>query len=416
MRGWLLCLMNTKPTCGNDNKLTDSDNAYPYTYGSCAHYFFVVNTTKTGAITVTWPANANDQKTNWSAGGTTASQNNLAYWMQQSTNWYTKTVKDANGKVTSTTVTESKGTVTTASDGAKITTATDTAVTTDAAGRKTTTVTTVKTVETADGSTGKIVSDESGKLVSAEAKVSEAAAKSAAQSGEAVRLPITMTAAQSAGDAVPVAVTVPKEAERVKIKIPVADVKAGTVAIIAREDGSEEIVKTSTTTEAGVVLTLEGGAFVKVVDNSKTFIDVGGSEAGSAIPNFVDVSADDWYANSVAWAVSKGVARGEGERFGANDAITREQLAVMLYNYARVTGCDVSMKGEVRQFEDNGGISAWAGDAMTWAVGLDIINGTTDANGTVILDPQGSASPPGVKTGRAGAQQINMVSLTAYFR
>ena len=284
---------------------------------------------------------------------------------------------------------------------------------------------------------GKIVSDESGKVVSVEAKVSETAAESAAKSGDAVTLPVTVTAAQSAADATPVAITVPKDAESVKVEIPVEDVKPGTVAVIVHEDGTEEIVKTSTTSEGGVVLALEGGASVKVVDNTKTFNDVSGSEwyasnvawassrevmsgvgnntfapnadtnramvtqilynldggkAGSAIPNFNDVSAGDWYANSVAWAVSNGIARGEGSRFGANDAITREQLAVMLYNYAGKKGYDVSAKGNTSRFADNGSTSAWATDAMSWAVGVGILNGTRDENGTASLNPQGNAS------------------------
>ena len=98
----------------------------------------------------------------------------------------TETVKDASGKVTATTVTESKGTVSTATDGTKTTTTTNTAVTTAADGTKTTVITTEKAVETTDGNTGKVVSDESGKIVAVEAKVSETAAESAAKSGEAV--------------------------------------------------------------------------------------------------------------------------------------------------------------------------------------------------------------------------------------
>lgn len=349
----------------------------------------------------------------------------------------TETVKDASGKVTATTVTESKGTVETATDGTKTTTTTNTAVTTDAAGNKTTVVTTEKATVTTDGNTGKVVSDESGKVVSVEAKISETAAESAAKSGETVTLPVTVTAAQSAENATAVEITVPKAAESVKVEIPVEDVKPGTVAIIVHEDGTEEIVKTSTTSGNGVVLALESGASVKVVDNTRTFNDVSGSEwyadnvtwaasrevmngvsrntfapnadtnramvtqilynldsgkADGAIPTFTDVSANDWYADSVTWAVSNGVARGEGSSFGANDAVTREQLAVMLYNYAGKKGYDVSAKGDISRFADNDSASAWASDALAWAVGVGIINGARDAAGNTLLDPQGNAS------------------------
>ena len=349
----------------------------------------------------------------------------------------TETVKDASGKVTATTVTESKGTVSTATDGIKTTTTTNTAVTTAADGTKTTVITTEKAVETTDGNTGKVVSDESGKVVAVEAKVSETAAESAAKSGEAVTLPVTVTAAQSAENATAVEITVPKDAESVKVEIPVEDVKPGTVAIIVHEDGTEEIVKTSTTSKDGVVLALESGASVKVVDNTRTFNDVSGSEwyadnvtwaasrevmngvggntfapnadtnramvtqilynldsgkADGAIPTFSDVSANDWYADSVTWAVSNGVARGEGSSFGANDAVTREQLAVMLYNYADMKGYRTSDRGDMSRFADNGRTSSWATDAMAWAVGVGILNGSENADGSVSLNPQGNAS------------------------
>lgn len=349
----------------------------------------------------------------------------------------TETVKDASGKVTATTVTESKGTVSTATDGTKTTTTTNTAVTTAADGTKTTVVTTEKAVETTDGNTGKVVSDESGKVVSVEARVSETAAESAAKSGEAVTLPVTVTAAQSAENATAVEITVPKDAESVKVEIPVEDVKPGTVAIIVHEDGTEEIVKTSTTSGNGVVLALESGASVKVVDNTRTFNDVSGSEwyadnvtwaasrevmngvsrntfapnadtnramvtqilynldsgkADGAIPTFTDVSANDWYADSVTWAVKNGVARGEGSSFGANDAVTREQLAVMLYNYADMKGYRTTDRGDMSRFADNGRTSSWATDAMAWAVGVGILNGPENADGSVSLNPQGNAS------------------------
>ena len=106
-------------------------------------------------------------------------------------------------------------------------------------------------------------------------------------------------------DATAVAITVPKDAESVKVEIPVEDVKPGTVAIIVHEDGTEEIVKTSTTSGNGVVLALESGASVKVVDNTRTFNDVSGSE---------------WYADNVTWAASREVMNGVSPRYFAPSA------------------------------------------------------------------------------------------------
>ena len=115
-------------------------------------------------------------------------------------------------------------------------------------------------------------------------------------------------------------------------------------------------------------------------------------KASGAVTTFNDVSAGDWYADSVSWAVENGVAQGKGESFGANDAVTREQLAVMLYNYAGKKGYDVTVKGDISRFADNDSASPWASDALAWAVGVGIINGARDAAGNTILDPRGNAS------------------------
>ena len=72
--------------------------------------------------------------------------------------------------------------------------------------------------------------------------------------------------------------------------------------------------------------------------------------------------------------------------------MTREQLAVMLYNYAGMKGYRTSARGDMSQYTDGNRTSSWATEAMTWAVGIGIINGTTDYYGKVILDPQGKAT------------------------
>lgn len=81
-----------------------------------------------------------------------------------------------------------------------------------------------------------------------------------------------------------------------------------------------------------------------------------------------------------------------GDSFGANESVTREQIAVMVYNYAQYKGYDTSASGNISQFKDSGSTAAWAQTALGWAVGEGLINGTTDANGNVVLDPQGHAT------------------------
>lgn len=91
---------------------------------------------------------------------------------------------------------------------------------------------------------------------------------------------------------------------------------------------------------------------------------------------FSDVEAGKWYSNAAAWAKQTGVAEGSGDgTLGHADPLTREQMAVMLYRYARLKGYDVSGGGVLSGFGDAAQVSAWAKDAMAWAVGKGLIQG-----------------------------------------
>ncbi|MCI7473188.1 MAG: S-layer homology domain-containing protein [Clostridiales bacterium] len=104
---------------------------------------------------------------------------------------------------------------------------------------------------------------------------------------------------------------------------------------------------------------------------------------------FMDVVPDTWYTSSVAWASANGVVNGMGDgTFAPMDAITREQLAVMLYRYAQYIRLDTSAKGDLSKFTDGSQVSSWASEAMAWAVGTGMISGKT-AN---IIDPSGTAT------------------------
>ena len=103
---------------------------------------------------------------------------------------------------------------------------------------------------------------------------------------------------------------------------------------------------------------------------------------------FSDVD-DEWFATAVNWAASVGVVNGfEDNTFRPNDAITREQLAAILCNYAAWKGEDVSARADLSAYSDAAAISSWATDVMRWAVAENLISGvTTDA-----LQPQGAAT------------------------
>ena len=104
---------------------------------------------------------------------------------------------------------------------------------------------------------------------------------------------------------------------------------------------------------------------------------------------FADVAANDWYATAVNWAAASGITSGTGDgNFSPNTAITREQLAAILMNYAQYKGQDVSARATLDTYNDATAISSWANDVMSWAVAEGLISGVTADT----LQPQGAAT------------------------
>ena len=106
---------------------------------------------------------------------------------------------------------------------------------------------------------------------------------------------------------------------------------------------------------------------------------------------FTDVAGDAYYAEAVRWAASEGIVGGYGGGlFGSDDAVTREQLAVILYRYAVYKGYDVSIGEDtnILSYADFADLSEYAIPAMQWACGAGVITGVTDAT----LVPQGEAT------------------------
>lgn len=104
---------------------------------------------------------------------------------------------------------------------------------------------------------------------------------------------------------------------------------------------------------------------------------------------FADVPENAWYTDAVTWAFDQGIITGyQNGTFGPANTITREQLATMLYRYAKYLGLDVSAEIEMSNFKDLNKISEFAWPAMVWAVGSGIITGKNPET----LSPQGQAS------------------------
>lgn len=122
----------------------------------------------------------------------------------------------------------------------------------------------------------------------------------------------------------------------------------------------------------------------------QTLYAMANKPAVSGSENFTDVSSGDWFADAVTWASANGIVSGyNATQFAPNDPLTREQLALILYGYAQMRGYNTTQSGtSIQEFTDYGSISAWALEAMDWAVNAGLLSG----KGNGVLDPTGTAT------------------------
>ena len=253
----------------------------------------------------------------------------------------TETTKNNDGSVTKT---ETK------KDGTKVETTTGK----DGSVSKTTTNpngSSVTETKAADGSTGTVKTDKNGQTT-AETKVSAKAVEDAKKNGEAVKAPVEVKATRDSSTAPTVKVELPKNSGDTKVEIPVSNVKPGTVAVLVHADGTEEIVKNSLPTEDGIQLTVNGGATVKIVDNSKDFID----------------TRNHWAKDAIDFVSARGLVSGMSSTiYAPNASTTRAQLWTIL---ARQNDADLA------------GGSIWYEKAQNWAKEKGISDGA-NPNGTI---------------------------------
>ena len=142
----------------------------------------------------------------------------------------------------------------------------------------------------------------------------------------------------------------------------------------------------------GVREPLKRGQFVQ------TLYNLSGKPAvpDDAVNPFSDVPAKKGYPrDAVLWAVQNEIASGYGNgSFGVNNNIQRQQVAVMLYNYARKQGgYDTDFDANaIDGFSDSSKVAGWARESMSWAVTQGIISGKQNADGTYRLEPAGGAT------------------------
>ena len=206
---------------------------------------------------------------------------------------------------------------------------------------------------------------------------------------------------------------------------------SGQTLVIVNADGSETPVKKSVVENGVVYALIPAGAAVRVADAARTFPDVPadawyagavafvsshglfegtdkGFEPGLTMTRamlatvlyrledaaatganpFADVAEGKWYTDAVTWASSAGIVLGTGSGFEPNAPVTREQIATMLYRYAKLLGLDTKGRASLDGFTDGGKTASWASEAMQWAVSAGLFQG----DDTGALNPNGDAT------------------------
>ena len=355
-----------------------------------------VSTTNYQDFTLTVNVNAANKSVSSSGGGGSSSASK------------TSTTTNADGSVTKTEI-KADGTViatTTAKDGSV------TRIETKPDGSSVTRRT------LADGSTGTVKTDKNGQTT-AETALSSKAIETAKRNGEPVKAPVEVKATRDSDTAPTVKIDLPGNSGETKIEIPVKGATSGTVAVIVHPDGTEEIVKNSLPTEDGIQLTVNGSATVKIIDNSKDFIDTRNHWAKDAIDfvsarelvngmsdsiyapnnsttraqlwtilarqNDADLNGGNtWYEKAQLWSKNKGISDGTEP----NAAINRAQMVTMLW---RTMGQPTA--GGTANFTDVPADSYYA-SAVAWAVE----NGITAGVGNGRFDPNSTCTRAQIAT------------------
>ena len=283
-----------------------------------------------------------------------------------------------------------------------------------------------------DGTTAKTTTNAQGKT-KAEVQVTEKAVEQAQQEKKPLELPLPPVEAEKDSEKAPeVKIQLQTSQKTVEVSIPVEKPSAGTVAVIVKPDGTEDVLPKSVVDEKGLTLEIANGATVKIVDNSKIFLDVhpvhhwaaeavdfvasreifNGTGKNLFKPNhftsrgmitqvlynmesrpdyqvendFGDVPDNQWYTDAINWAAENNVIAGyTNGNFGPDDRITREQLAVILYRYA---GHPSHKSGAAQSFTDAQRIGLYAREAMDWAEEAGIVKGTRQN----LINPKGLAT------------------------
>ena len=220
----------------------------------------------------------------------------------------------------------------------------------------------------------------------------------------------------------------------VEVEFPVENVTPGTIVVVTKADGTEELLMDAKESDNGMVFTLTEDCSVKVFDNSKAFNDMAGHWSANAVAfvtarnmfagtgngttfspevkmtramlaqviynlegaeehshdaDFADVADDAWYSKAINWAAREGIVSGYSNgTYQPDKELTREEVVQIFYNYAKSKGYDMSHSADLSTFADGHNVSDWALAAKQWGVGAGLISG----KGGNILDAKGGAT------------------------
>ena len=120
-----------------------------------------------------------------------------------------------------------------------------------------------------------------------------------------------------------------------------------------------------------------------------------GTPAVTGSSTFADVAPGQYYTSAVIWATQNGIVSGYGNGyFGTNDIVSREQMATILFRYAKSKDYDTSLVKDIGGFTDSDQVASYAKRALQWAYANGIIGGTSETT----LSPKGSATRSQVAT------------------
>ena len=168
------------------------------------------------------------------------------------------------------------------------------------------------------------------------------------------------------------------------MELPFADVKKGSWYYNAVQFAyNRKIMSGTSSKNFSPDVKISRGMIVTMLHNMENRPYVSGTSKFKDVQN-----TNDYYYVAVKWASKNNIVSGYSNgKFGPNDPITREQLAVILNNYCRYKGKYKKTNANLSKFKDSSKVSSYAQWGMKWAVGNKIINGS---NGN--LNPQGTAT------------------------